>query len=602
MIFALGAARTTTTVHASTTSINLVPSADASVYKDHPTLSYGTRDTLEVDGSPIKQIYLQFDVPALAGTVTHATLTLHVVDSAKQGGDVSTVSNNGWSDSITWATRPPIDGPALASIGSVKSGKDVSVDVTSTISGTGKITVAITSNAGDGADYSSRESSHPPVLSIDTSDGGTPPAPSSSAITPLADATVELSQPTTSFGARHSLEVDNSPVKNVYLLFNVPRYDGQMITKATLTLSVIDSSDHGGNFFTLSDTTWSESINWNSRPAIDGAQFASLGRVHANTNVTVDITSAIKGPGLLSLAITTPSSDGADFDSRESTHAPILTVDTVPLPSLTLPVRAAFYYPWFPSAWNQQGYDPFTRYVPTLGYYDSSDQAVIEQQISWMQQAGLQAGIASWWGIGTPTDVNFHKLLQSNNNGFKWAIYHEQEGIRDLTQDEIRADLTYLQETAFSDPDYLRVDGKPVVFVYNTDNTDAGVAERWVPIAKEFNVYLSLKVFAGYRSVTPQPDSWHQYAPSSRLDRQSGYSTTISPGFWRIDEPNPRLARDETAYANAVQQMAAYNDPWQLVTSFNEWGEGTAIEPSTDWGTRYLQLTAGVPVSSLPAP
>lgn len=588
---------------AAATTIDLVAVADASVYQDRPTTSYGTRETLEVDGSPVKQIYLQFDIPPLIGTVTHATLTLHVVDSSNLGGDVFIVSNNGWNDSVTWATRPAIDGEQVASIDQIRRGTNVSVNVTSAITSSGRVSLALTSSSSDGADYVSREGPHPPILSIETTDGkSTPPPPSGSAVTPIADATVEQSQPNTSFGARKTLEVDNSPVKVVYLRFDIPRFDGELISKATLNLSVVNSSNRGGDFFTLSDTAWPESITWNTRPVIDGPHAASLGHVHDDAIISVDITSVIKGPGLLSIAVTTSSSDGADYASRESSHPPTLTIETKPLPSLSLPVRAAFYYPWFPSAWKQQGYDPFTRYAPSLGYYDSGDQAVIEQQVAWMQQAGLQAAIASWWGIGTTTDINFHKILQANNNGFKWAIYHEQEGVRDLTPDEIRADLTYLRDTAFNDPDYLRIDGKPVVFVYNTDNTDAGVAERWVPVAKNFNVYLSLKVFSGYRTITPQPDSWHQYAPSSRIDRQSGFATTISPGFWRVDETSPRLARDETAYASAVQQMAAYNDPWQLVTTFNEWGEGTAIEPATDWGTRYLQLTAGLPVSALPPP
>ena len=29
------------------------------------------------------------------------------------------------------------------------------------------------------------------------------------------------------------------------------------------------------------------------------------------------------------------------------------------------PIRAAFYYPWFPEAWNQQGFNPFTNYPLT---------------------------------------------------------------------------------------------------------------------------------------------------------------------------------------------------------------------------------------------
>src|SRR5207237_7888958 len=39
----------------------------------------------------------------------------------------------------------------------------------------------------------------------------------------------------------------------------------------------------------------------------------------------------------------------------------------------SLPLRAAFYYPWFPEAWSQQGINPYTKYLPVLGYCNSAD-------------------------------------------------------------------------------------------------------------------------------------------------------------------------------------------------------------------------------------
>src|SRR5919198_2968660 len=86
-------------------------------------------------------------------------------------------------------------------------------------------------------------------------------------------------------------------------------------------------------------------------------------------------------------------------------------VDTQP----SFPVRAAFYYPWFPEAWNQQGYNPFTWYQPTLGYYDSSGSTVIASHLAAMQYAGIQLGIASWWGQGSATDLRIGTLLQATH-------------------------------------------------------------------------------------------------------------------------------------------------------------------------------------------
>jgi hypothetical protein len=31
--------------------------------------------------------------------------------------------------------------------------------------------------------------------------------------------------------------------------------------------------------------------------------------------------------------------------------------------------------------------------------------------------------------------------------------------------------------------------------------------------------------------------------------------------------------------------MVASREPWQLVTTFNEWGEGTSVESASEWSS-----------------
>jgi hypothetical protein len=63
----------------------------------------------------------------------------------------------------------------------------------------------------------------------------------------------------------------------------------------------------------------------------------------------------------------------------------------------------------------------------------------------------------------------------------------------------------------------------------------------------------------------------------------AGNSYNISAGFWRADEASARLARDPSRWAQNVRDMVASEEPWQLITSYNEWGEGTATERCHDW-------------------
>ena len=260
------------------------------------------------------------------------------------------------------------------------------------------------------------------------------------------------------------------------------------------------------------------------------------------------------------------------------------------------PIRAAFYYPWFPQAWTQHGLFPFTHYIPSLGWYSTSDPIPVRKHIAAMQYGHIQAGIASWWGQASLTDAAIPTLLAAaHGTTFKWALYHEQEGQRDLSATQIRSDLTYIRDHYATDPAYLRVDGQFVVFVYNADDRSCEIADRWVAVANDIGAYLVLKVFSGYRQCSIQPDSWHQYAPVNAADQQAGYSYSISPGFWHALESTPRLPRSRSRWRQNVRDMAASGEPWQLITTFNEWGEGTAVERATDSsGYLYVLHTNGL--------
>ncbi len=252
----------------------------------------------------------------------------------------------------------------------------------------------------------------------------------------------------------------------------------------------------------------------------------------------------------------------------------------------SLPVRAAFYYPWFPEAWKQQGMNPFAHYRPSLGYYDGGSSAVIAAHISAMQYGRIGVGIASWWGIGSRTDSRIPALLRAAaSTTFRWSLYYEGEGRGDPTVAELHADLVYIRDHYGSARGFFRVNGRFVVFVYADGADRCGMVERWAAANANVGAYIVLKVFPGFRSCSRQPDAWHQYSPAIAETFQAGYSYVISPGFWKANESSPRLARAVATWTQNVRAMVASGAPFQLITTFNEWGEGTAVESATQWAS-----------------
>ena len=243
------------------------------------------------------------------------------------------------------------------------------------------------------------------------------------------------------------------------------------------------------------------------------------------------------------------------------------------------PVRAAFYYPWYPESEHWA-----TRYTPSLGKYDSSDPRVLATHMAQARYAGLDAFIASYWGRGSATARRFPLLLDAAaQQGFHIAAYYEPESLPTPPSSPVlREDFDSLHQLA-AQPAWLRVAGKPVLFVYNIgpESTCSAVSRLLAANAGRF--YLNLKVFEGYRRCPEQPDSWHQYVPADSYDQQGTESASVSPGFFKFDEVVPRLPRDLGRFDADLRRQVASGARWQLTTSFNEWGEGTAVEPSQQW-------------------
>ncbi len=144
----------------------------------------------------------------------------------------------------------------------------------------------------------------------------------------------------------------------------------------------------------------------------------------------------------------------------------------------------------------------------------------------------------AWWGQGSQEDSLVPaELAAAAGTGFKWSLYYEPEGYGDPSVSQIQSDLSYIKGRYAGNPNYLSIDGKPVIFVYADPADACGMAQRWSQANATEGFYTVLKVFSGYTACASDASSWHQYAPSSAEDHQGGYAFSISPGFYKSGEP-----------------------------------------------------------------
>ncbi len=164
-----------------------------------------------------------------------------------------------------------------------------------------------------------------------------PAAAATAVFTPVADTYVASDAPGTNFGTRTQYWIDRSPNRRAFVKFTVAGITDP-VTSVRLRLHVDNVRDaqskYGGTYRLTGSSTWTETgPTWSSQPAINGTVLGSLGAVARNTWVELDVTGKITGNGTWSIGVTSTSSDGAAFDSRETgALAPQLVFTTTPAP------------------------------------------------------------------------------------------------------------------------------------------------------------------------------------------------------------------------------------------------------------------------------
>ena len=279
----------------------------------------------------------------------------------------------------------------------------------------------------------------------------------------------------------------------------------------------------------------------------------------------------------------------------------------------------AFYYPWYgtpdgPSGewvhWNPVRWHHDSAHDPAAGLYDAKDPETIRRHIAEAKAAGIDGFIASWWGPRTFEDEAFDVLIEvAEQEDFLVTIYYEDAA----TPGEIVSDLAVFLSRHGDSPALLRVDDLPVVFFY-VRVTHKFTLAQWADVLAEleardravFAVADGLRgdflaVFDGihtYNPVSlPLEMTAAQYGAGSLLARVRGrlFAATVVPGYDEAykNPDNLYVDREDGETYRAYWAVARASQPhWVLITSFNEWHEGSEIEPSIEFGTTYLDLTA----------
>jgi glycoprotein endo-alpha-1,2-mannosidase len=254
---------------------------------------------------------------------------------------------------------------------------------------------------------------------------------------------------------------------------------------------------------------------------------------------------------------------------------------------------AIFYYPWYSTPARDGRWAHWyvehdgvpvlsTPYLPTRGLYSSSNVKVVTGQMREIAAAGIGTVVVSWWGSGTPEDARLPVVEQAAARaGLDVAVHVEP--YRGRTPARAAEDIERLhEEQGFTD-----------FYVYDADRDPAAEwAEALEPLdgVRVFGhtTFVGRAKASGFDGLyTYDVVTWNG-ALFRRLCTQAHAAgllcaPSVGPGYdarlaTRQEAVRPR--NDGLTYDRMWKTALKAGPDVVTITSYNEWQEGTQIEPA----------------------
>lgn len=314
------------------------------------------------------------------------------------------------------------------------------------------------------------------------------------------------------------------------------------------------------------------------------------------------------------------------------------------------PILAAHYMPWFSKpdtgnpdqkwahwSWKDDKIerDPELRkddgrrdiasiHYPLIGPYNSDDTKVIRYHMKTAKAAGIDAFFVIWYGPGSDTDKVVPKLLdEAEAQGLKIAICYEEKlnwppyrnpESREAIVTTAVDDLNYVIEKYTDHPAYLKREGKPFIYQFNYwGEDDLGPRniqpDEWAEIFQKLDKPITYarqnlnpqyhpEIEGAYLWWTTDESYIEDFASFSREMINDGqldfFMGMVAPGFDDSGVNGWGQGSRITSRAGLSVLKDTFERAWQdnpeviQIVTWNDFNEGTALEPTLDNGFQYL--------------
>ena len=139
--------------------------------------------------------------------------------------------------------------------------------------------------------------------------------------------------------------------------------------------------------------------------------------------------------------------------------------------------------------WREHSWDRIRNFTPErkplLGWYDEGNPEAVDWQIKWLVENGISYLLVDWFPRKEYVTERFHIRLNHWFEAFRKARYRRFLKFAVLWENQMKGhDVAFVEWIArhladefFSMPEYYRIDGRPVVYVWNKTRLDTELSD-----------------------------------------------------------------------------------------------------------------------------
>lgn len=266
-----------------------------------------------------------------------------------------------------------------------------------------------------------------------------------------------------------------------------------------------------------------------------------------------------------------------------------------------------------------------SHYYPLIGPYSTKDKDLQQYHLLLMKLCGVDGVIFDWYGKRDVLDFDYIKKGMENfieeleKTDLEFAVMYEdrvvevqERRINEIQIQQAKEDIQYIEQNYFTNNNYIQIKENPLLMIFGPNYITS--SEDWKLIFNSLETKSEILTLWNSNERIDEEDITGEYAwiDQNHLETLSGYYNEVInfnertvggvayprfndfyvEGGWKsaLEEDWAVKGRGVKTFKESFNESLNHPVDFIQIATWNDFGEGTQIEPTREFGYKHLRV------------